>query len=82
MGTLFWGSMMEGPAGALIALGLAGSYALLAADAHRTARVGLALAIIGALIPALVDMAIVAVMPPLLAPVLGIGVILISVGNR
>ena len=37
MGTLFWGSMMEGPSGLLIALGLAGSYGRVTAGGGRTA---------------------------------------------
>ena len=82
MGTLFWGSMMEGPSGLLIALGLAGSYTLLTGHAGRMARVGFALTMIGAVIPALADLAILAVMPPLLAPVFGVGLILIAVANR
>ena len=81
-GTEFWGSMMEGPSGLLIALGLVGSHTLLTGHAGRMARVGFVLAMIGALIPALVNTAILAVMPPLLAPVFGVGVILIAVANR
>ncbi len=82
MDSLFWGAMMEGPAGLLIALGLAGSYRLLTDGAGRTVRVGFALTMIGLVLPALVNLAILAVMPPLLAPLLGIGLILMAVGNR
>ena len=82
MDTLFWGSMMEGPSGLLIALGLAASYTRLTSRAGRTARVGFALTMVGALVPALVNLAILAVMPPLLAPLFGVGVILIAVANR
>lgn len=82
MDSLFWGAMMEGPAGLLIALGLAGSYRLLTDGAGRTVRVGFALSMIGLVLPALVNLAILAVMPPLLAPLLGIGLILMAVGNR
>jgi hypothetical protein len=81
MGTLVWGSMMEGPSGLLIALGLAGSYSRLTAGG-TLARVGYVLAIIGVAIPALINVAILAVMPPLLAPVFGAGLILIAVGAR
>jgi hypothetical protein len=81
-GTEFWGSMMEGPSGLLIALGLAGSYSLLTGHAGRMARVGFVLAITGAVIPALVDLAILAVAPPLLAPVFGAGLILMAAANR
>ena len=82
MGTLFWGSMMEGPSGLLIALGLAGSYGRLTAGGGRMARIGYVLAMIGVLIPALINLAILAVMPPLLAPIFGSGLILIALANR
>jgi hypothetical protein len=81
MGTLFWGSMMEGPPGLLIALGLAGSYRRLTGRAGRMARVGYVLAMIGVVIPALVNLAILAVIPPLLAPIFGTGLILMAVAN-
>ena len=81
-GTEFWGSMMEAPSGLLITLGLAGAYPLLTGHAGRMARVGFVLAMIGAVIPALFDLAILAVVPPLLAPVFGVGLILIAVANR
>lgn len=82
MGTLFWGSMMEGPSGMLIALGLAGSYSRLTAGGGRMARVGYALTMIGVVIPALINVAILAVMPPLLAPIFGAGLILIALAGR
>ena len=50
MDSLFWGAMMEGPAGLLIALGLTGSYRLLTEGAGRTVRVGFAITMI-ALVP-------------------------------
>ncbi|MDQ3500831.1 MAG: hypothetical protein M3488_07660 [Actinomycetota bacterium] len=81
MGTLFWGSMMEGPSGLLIALGLAGSYGRLTGRAGRMARVGYVLTMIGVVIPALVNLAILAVVPPLLAPVFGTGLILMAVAK-
>ena len=81
MGTLFWGSMMEGPSGLLIALGLAGSYSRLTASGRR-ARLGYVLTMIGVLIPALIDVVILAVMPPLLAPVFAAGLTLIALANR
>jgi len=82
MGTLFWGSMMEGPSGLLIALGLAGSFRRLTGRAGRTARVGYVLTMIGVVIPALVNLAILAVVPPLLAPIFGTGLIVVAVANR
>lgn len=82
LGTLFWGSMMEGPSGLLIALGLAGSSTRLTVGGGRMARVGYALAMIGVLVPAVVNLAILAVMPPLLAPVFGAGLILLALAAR
>src|SRR5687768_3428650 len=82
MGTLFWGGMMEGPSGMLIALGLAGSYSRLTASGHRMACVGYVLTMIGVLVPALINVAILAVMPPLLAPIFGAGLILIALAGR
>ncbi len=82
MDSLFWGSMMEGPSSLLIAFGLAGSYTLLTRSAGRMARLGFVLTMIGLVIPALVNLAVFAVMPPLFAPLLGIGLVLIAVGNR
>src|SRR5215208_805993 len=82
MGTLFWGSMMEGPSGLLIALGLAGSYGRLTRCAGRMARIGYVLTMIGVVIPASVNLAILAVMPPLLAPVSGTGLVLMAAAHR
>jgi hypothetical protein len=82
LGTLFWGSMMEGPSGLLIALGLAGSYRRLTAGGGRMARVGYVLTMIGVVIPAVINVAILAVMPPLLAPIFGAGMILIAIASR
>jgi len=79
---LFWGSMMEGPSLLLIALGLAGSYERLTGQASRAARVGFVLVIVALVVPALINIAIRAVIPPLLAPVLGAGLVLMAVGNR
>lgn len=73
---------MEGPSGLLLALGLAGSHRRLTAGGGRMARVGFVLAMIGVLIPALVNVAILAVMPPLLAPVFGAGLILLARAGR
>ena len=46
------------------------------------ARAGFVLAMIGVVIPAVVNLAILAVMPPLLTPVFGVGLILIATANR
>lgn len=82
MGTEFWGSMMEGPSALLIALGLAGSFGQLTGSAGRMALVGYVFTMVGLVIPALVNLAILAVVPPLLAPVFAAGLILVALANR
>jgi hypothetical protein len=81
-GPEFWGSMMEGPAYLLIALGLFGHYSLLAGRAGRKARVGFVLIMIGLIVTALVELAILAIAPPLLSPLVAIGLILVALSNR
>ena len=79
---LFWGMMMSAPASILISLGLVGHYRLLAGDASRMARIGFVLVMIGLVIPALVDFATVALGPPLLLPLLAIGLLMLSFARR
>lgn len=74
---LFWGAMMEGPSGLLIAAGLAGSAQLLTAGGGRRGRFGLRLAVAAAAVPAAVDLVLLAVVPPLLGPVLAAALVLI-----
>lgn len=81
-GVLFWGMMMNAPASVLFALGLVGSYRLLTTDGGRMAKLGMVLALIGLVIPALVDFAIVAIGPPLLMPLTSIGLVLVAAANR
>lgn len=81
-GTEFWGGMMEGPPVLLIAFGLAGSYRLLTGQAGRMARVGFVLSMIALVVPALVNLAILAVIPPLLSPLLAVGLFLLARDNR
>ena len=81
-GVLFWGSLLEGPSGALIALGLAGSYRMLTGSGGWKARVGFALAMFGLVIPTTFNLAFQGQVPPLLAPLFGAGLILIMAGNR
>lgn len=80
-GTLFWGAMMEGPSGLLVAAGLAGSAQVLTAGGGTRARVGLRLAVAAAAAPALIDLALLAVVPPLFAPALAAGLALVAL-NR
>jgi len=79
---LFWGMMMSAPASILISLGLVGHYRLLAGDVNRMARIGFVLTIIGLVIPALVDFATISLGPPLLLPLLAIGLIMLGSAHR
>ncbi len=78
----FWSAMMEGPPLLLMAAGLFGSWRLLTGAADPKAGVGLVLALIGLVIPAIANLAVLAVWPPLLAPLLGAGLILIAMGQQ
>ncbi len=78
----FWGSMMEGPSGLLFALGLVGSYPHLTGAGGRMARVGFVLTLIGIVVPSVADLVIGALVPPVLAPLVGIGLLLMAVANR
>lgn len=78
----FWGAMMEGPSLLLMAAGLFGSRLVLTEGAERRASTGLVLSLIGLVVPATANLAILAVWPPLLAPLLGVGLILIASGQR
>lgn len=81
-GPLFWGMMMNAPASILYSLGLVGHYRLLTKDGSRMARIGIVLALIGLVIPAIVDFVMVAIGPPLLMPLTIIGLILVAIANR
>ena len=81
-GPEFWGSIMEGPASLLIALGLFGHYSLLAGTADRKARIGFVLIMIGLVVTAVADLVILAIVPPFLSPLVAIGLILISLSHR
>ncbi len=78
----FWSAMMEGPSLLLMAAGLFGSQWALTKGAARRAGVGLVLSLIGLVVPAMANVATLAVWPPLLAPLLGVGLILIASGQR
>ena len=81
-GPLFWGMMMNAPASILFSLGLLGHYWLLTKDAGRMARIGIVLALLGLVIPAVVDFVTVAIGPPLLMPLTILGLILVAAANR
>ncbi len=80
--SLSWGALMEGPSGLLIALGLAGSYSLLTERTGRAGRWGFWLSAIALVVTAVATIGARAPVPPLLAPVLGIGLVLLGAANR
>lgn len=81
-GPEFWGSIMEGPSSLLIALGLFGHYTLLVGRADRKARIGFVLIVIGLVVTGVADLAILAIVPPFLSPLVAIGLILIARSHR
>jgi hypothetical protein len=76
-----WGAMMEGPSGLLVAAGLVGSYAFLVAERGRGARIGFWLAMVGLVMPSVVSIVIRETVPPLLAPLLAVGLVLMAFAN-
>jgi hypothetical protein len=74
--------MMEGPSLLLMAVGLFGSRRRFTEHADRTARIGLVLSLVGLVVPGVANLAVLAVWPPLLAPLLGAGLIMIAHGQR
>lgn len=81
-GPEFWGSIMEGPASLLIALGLFGLYAVIAGRAERKARIGFVLTMTGLVVTAVADLVILAIVPPFLSPLVAVGLILIALSHR
>jgi hypothetical protein len=79
--SIFWGGMM-GFAGLLIVLGLHGHRILLVEGRGRSARIGYWLTMIGLGVPAVVDLAIRAAVPPLLMPLAAIGLTCLAVAHR
>jgi hypothetical protein len=63
-----WGGLMNGVPSLLIAIGVIGARTPLTAHAGRPVRVGYLLVLIALALPALVDLAIRALSPPLLIP--------------
>jgi small-conductance mechanosensitive channel len=81
-GTFFWGVMTSTPPNLLVALGLILLYPQLVQPGNRLARSGFNLTLIGLVVPAISDLILGALGPPLLIPLLGIGLILLGVGSR
>ena len=78
-GTLFWGAMMEGVSSVLIVAGLVLWRRLLVVG--KLALAGYIVTLIALAIPALLDLVFVVLVPPMLQPALGIGLVLIAAGN-
>ncbi len=74
----FWSAMMEGPSLLLMGAGLFGARQRFTENATGGARIGVVLSLIGLLVPGIANLAALAVWPPLLAPLLGVGLILIA----
>jgi len=79
--SIFWGGMMS-VASLLIVLGLYGHRILLAGRGGRLARIGYWLAMIGLGVPAVVELAVRAAMPPILMPLAAAGLILLATAHR
>jgi hypothetical protein len=81
-GTLFWGAMMEGPPSLLIAAGLLALLPGIWVGLGRPARIGYVLVLVSLVIPGVVDLVIVAIVPPLLYPVEAAGFALLAIAGR
>ncbi len=81
-GTLFWGAMLEGPPHLLIAAGLLALLPGIWVALGRAARIGYLLVLIALVIPGVVDLVIVAIVPPMLYPVEAAGLALLAVAGR
>ena len=81
-GTSFWGAMLEGPPHLLIAAGLLALLPGIWVALGRAARIGYVLVLVSLVIPAVVDLLIVAIMPPLLYPLEAAGLALLAIAGR
>jgi hypothetical protein len=81
-GTLFWGAMMEGPPSLLIAAGLLALLPGIWVAFGRPARIGYVLVLVSLIIPGVVDLVIVAIVPPLFYPVEAAGLVLLAIAGR
>lgn len=77
-----WGALMEGPSGLLIAAGFAAAYPLLVAGGGRMARVGFWMAMVGLVLHSVASILIRETVPPLLSPVVGVGLLLVAFASR
>ena len=75
---LFWGAMTEGVPSLLIAAGLALLSPVLWQGAPRAARIGYALLLVSLVVPGVIDLLILATVPPLLYPLEAAGLVLLA----
>ncbi len=75
---LFWGALMEGLPSLLIAAGLALLSPVLWDGAARSARIGYVLLLVSLVVPGVIDLLILATVPPLLYPIEAAGLILLA----
>lgn len=80
--TFFWGSMLSGVPNLLLVLGLFGARGYLGATANRLSKAGFIVTIFGLFVPAAADLAAGSMGPPLLVPLVGLGLFLLAVANR
>jgi hypothetical protein len=78
---LFWGAMLEGPPNLLIVAGFLALLPGIWAALGRLARVGYVLLLASLAIPAVVDLATLSIMPPLLLPAQVAGLALLAIGG-
>ena len=79
---LTWGFLMDGPPSLLLAAGLIGSNQRLTGRVGRMARAGVVLAVVALVVTALIDLATLAIAPPLMSPLLAVGLLLLVLSNR
>lgn len=77
---LFWGALMEGVSGVLITIGVVLWRRVFIVGA--LSRVALIVALVALAVPAMLDLAFLVTMPPLVQPLLGLGLIAIAAANR
>jgi hypothetical protein len=78
---LFWGAMLEGPPNLLIVAGFLALLPGIWVALGSLARVGYLLPLASLVVPAVVDLATVSIMPPLLFPIQVAGLTLLALGG-
>jgi len=80
--TLFWGAMLEGPPSLLIAGGLLALLPGIWLALGRPARIGYVLVLVSLVVPGVVDLVIVAIVPPFLYSFEAVGLALLAIAGR